>query len=64
MLVDGLEPNERELGDLAALQGVAKLPVRVKCAMLSWNVLEKGLGIHDSGKTIHDSGPAGSNEEE
>ncbi|MGH2609167.1 MAG: Fe-S cluster assembly sulfur transfer protein SufU [Tepidiformaceae bacterium] len=45
MLVDGFEPNERELGDLAALQGVSKLPVRVKCAMLGWNVLEKGLGI-------------------
>lgn len=45
MLVNGQQPDERELGDLAALQGVAKLPVRVKCAMLSWNVLEKGLSI-------------------
>ena len=48
MLVEGQEPDERELGDLAALQGVAKLPVRVKCAMLGWNVLEKGIPIHDS----------------
>lgn len=63
MLVDGFEPNERELGDLAALQGVAKLPVRVKCAMLGWNVLEKGLPIQDSGFTIQDSGDAGSTEE-
>jgi nitrogen fixation NifU-like protein len=62
MLVEGAAPDERELGDLAALQGVAKLPVRVKCAMLSWNVLEKGLPIHESRFTIHDSG-GGSNEE-
>jgi nitrogen fixation NifU-like protein len=32
-----------ELGDLEALQGVAKFPVRVKCATLAWNVLEQGL---------------------
>lgn len=63
MLVEGAEPDERELGDLAALQGVAKLPVRVKCAMLSWNVLEKGLGIRESHSTIHDSDRGGSNEE-
>jgi nitrogen fixation NifU-like protein len=45
MLTEGAEPDEDELGDLAALQGVSKLPVRVKCAMLGWNVLEKGLGL-------------------
>jgi nitrogen fixation NifU-like protein len=43
MLTHAAEPDERDLGDLAALQGVAKLPVRVKCAMLSWNVLERGV---------------------
>ena len=42
MLVDGALPAA-EIGDLAALEGVAKLPVRVKCALLSWNVLELGL---------------------
>jgi nitrogen fixation NifU-like protein len=42
MLTAGAEPA-RELGDLEALQGVAKFPVRVKCAMLSWNVLEDAL---------------------
>jgi nitrogen fixation protein NifU and related proteins len=30
-----------ELGDLEALHGVRKFPVRVKCAMLAWNALEK-----------------------
>ncbi len=42
MLIDGAMPD-RELGDLEALEGVAKLPVRVKCALLCWNVLEQGL---------------------
>ena len=28
-----------ELGDLAALQGVVKFPVRIKCATLAWNTL-------------------------
>jgi nitrogen fixation NifU-like protein len=32
-----------ELGDLEALQGVAKYPVRVKCATLAWHALEEGL---------------------
>jgi nitrogen fixation NifU-like protein len=42
MLVDGALPDS-ELGDLEALEGVARLPVRVKCALLCWNVLEQGL---------------------
>jgi nitrogen fixation NifU-like protein len=36
------EPAE-DLGDLESLQGVAKFPVRVKCATLAWRVLEEGL---------------------
>ena len=35
--------NVRELGELAALQGVVKFPVRIKCATLSWNALAQGL---------------------
>ena len=31
------------LGDLEALQGVVKFPVRIKCATLSWNTLQQGL---------------------
>src|ERR1700691_5204883 len=30
------------LGELAALQGVVKFPVRIKCATLSWNTLAQG----------------------
>ena len=43
-LMQGQEPDASlELGDLEALSGVRKFPVRVKCAALSWNVVEQGL---------------------
>ncbi len=32
-----------DLEDLAALEGVQKYPVRVKCALLAWNTLLQGL---------------------
>lgn len=31
------------LGDLEALRGVVKFPVRIKCATLAWNTLLQGL---------------------
>jgi len=31
------------LGDLEALQGVVRFPVRIKCATLAWNTLAQGL---------------------
>lgn len=31
------------MGELAALQGVVKFPVRIKCATLAWNALDQGL---------------------
>jgi nitrogen fixation NifU-like protein len=38
------EPDPQvKLGDLEALQGVVKFPVRIKCATLSWNTLAQGL---------------------
>jgi len=37
------EINLESLGELAALQGVVKFPVRIKCATLSWNALSQGL---------------------
>jgi nitrogen fixation NifU-like protein len=33
--------KDRALGDLRALAGVAKFPVRVRCAMLAWSALEE-----------------------
>ena len=32
-----------KLGDLEALRGVARVPVRIKCATLSWNTLAQTL---------------------
>jgi nitrogen fixation NifU-like protein len=40
---------EVKLGDLEALQGVVKFPVRIKCATLSWNTLAQGLDEVDPG---------------
>jgi nitrogen fixation NifU-like protein len=37
------EERAVSLGDLAALQGVVKFPVRIKCATLSWNTLAQAL---------------------
>ncbi|MEL7210799.1 MAG: Fe-S cluster assembly sulfur transfer protein SufU, partial [Actinomycetota bacterium] len=37
------EAPDVQLGDLAALRGVVKFPVRIKCATLSWNTLAQGL---------------------
>src|SRR4051794_27567785 len=36
------EPGAK-LGDLEALRGVVKFPVRIKCATLSWNTLAQGI---------------------
>lgn len=42
-MMHGHPANEDELGDLMALQGVRKFPVRIKCATLSWVALEQGV---------------------
>lgn len=31
------------LGDIVALEGVRKFPVRVKCALLAWSAFEEGV---------------------
>ncbi len=36
-------PEDVRLGDLEALRGVVKFPVRIKCATLSWNTLAQGI---------------------
>jgi nitrogen fixation NifU-like protein len=42
---DDIEDDDSEvkLGDLEALQGVVKFPVRIKCATLAWNTLLQAL---------------------
>lgn len=42
---DGEPDTSAPLGDLEALQGVVKFPVRIKCAVLSWNTLAEALDI-------------------
>lgn len=37
--------RDRALGEARALAGVAKFPVRVKCALLGWNALEESAKI-------------------
>jgi len=39
----GDDDPEVRLGDLEALQGVVKFPVRIKCATLAWNTLTEAL---------------------
>ena len=41
---------EVSLGDLEALQGVVKFPVRIKCATLSWNTLSQALDAIDQAR--------------
>ena len=40
---DELGTADVKLGDLEALQGVVKFPVRIKCATLAWNTLTEAL---------------------
>jgi len=41
MMLEGADADD--LGDLEALQGVARIPLRIKCAVLPWNALLEGL---------------------
>ena len=40
-----------KLGDLEALRGVVKFPVRIKCATLAWNTLAEGLAEAEAAGT-------------
>ena len=43
MMAGELDPSEDEFGDLVALKGVVKYPIRIKCAVLAWDVLQEAL---------------------
>jgi nitrogen fixation NifU-like protein len=43
MMAGMVEPDEDRLGDLVALHGVVKYPIRIKCAVLAWDVLQEAL---------------------
>lgn len=44
MMEGAVDPDEDAFGDLVALKGVVKYPVRIKCAVLGWDVLQDALG--------------------
>ncbi len=46
MMTDPESPPAEDLGDLEAFIGVAKYPVRVKCATLAWHALVGLLDQH------------------
>ncbi len=43
MMAGEVEPDEGEFGDLISLKGVVKYPIRIKCAVLAWDVLQEAL---------------------
>jgi len=43
MMAGEVEPDEDGFGDLIALKGVVKYPIRIKCAVLAWDVLQEAL---------------------
>ena len=43
MMSGEVEPDEDGFGDLIALKGVVKYPIRIKCAVLAWDVLQEAL---------------------
>jgi nitrogen fixation NifU-like protein len=53
MMLDGADANETLLGDGIALEGVRDFPVRIKCAVLSWNTLKLGLDEHQDSSGDH-----------
>ena len=46
--LDGEAGEPVKLGDLEALQGVVKFPVRIKCATLAWNTLLDALEMSNA----------------
>ncbi len=42
-MMHGQPVDTEDLGDLEALEGVQKFPVRIKCALLAWTTLEQAL---------------------
>jgi nitrogen fixation NifU-like protein len=43
MMAGEVEPDEEAFGDLVALKGVVQYPIRIKCAVLAWDVLQDAL---------------------
>jgi nitrogen fixation protein NifU and related proteins len=50
MMAGEKDPAEDEFGDLVALKGVVKYPIRIKCAVLAWDVLQEALAGANAGQ--------------
>jgi nitrogen fixation NifU-like protein len=50
---DSFDLDAVDLGDLEALSGVARFPVRIKCGLLAWKVLDQALA-QAAGETVDD----------
>ncbi|MBD3335967.1 MAG: SUF system NifU family Fe-S cluster assembly protein [Candidatus Eisenbacteria bacterium] len=50
-------PQDLDLGDLEALDGVKRFPVRIKCVLLAWKTLEEAL--RDVPEAGQEAGPSG-----
>ena len=46
-MLHGDHPDEDQLGDIVALQGIAKWPMRVPCATLGWETLAQMLQLDE-----------------
>lgn len=53
LTAEELPPGGMHLGDLQALAGVRKFPLRVKCATLAWHALEKALDGAGAEQSFH-----------
>jgi len=49
-----LEELPEHYGDIDALKGVRRFPVRIKCALLSWVTLVEGIRRYGEGQNGHD----------
>jgi nitrogen fixation NifU-like protein len=52
-MIQGEAGDYKAIGELQALAGVAKFPVRVKCATLAWHCVEEGVKEYKGGNEQH-----------
>ncbi len=45
-----LLPDDVDLGDLMALEGVKQFPIRIKCALLPWMTTRDALNAYETGQ--------------
>jgi len=55
MMHGEISPDDVDLGDLEALEGVQKFPVRIKCALLPWTTLLDAIDAYEKGECARQS---------